>query len=106
MSELPNEIYYWELSISDRYSGNVDVSEFVIQANFSNFEAAKTQINIVYEKVCEKFGKMFKFYFYPWSDLKDSYNGSILTERNGVLLGIDLRQKKATIYNTPCKTKF
>lgn len=106
MSELPNEIYYWELTISDRYSGNINVSEFVIQAYFSNFEAAKTQINIVYEKVCEKFGKTFKLIFRPWSDLKDSYYGCILTERNGTLLNIDLRQRKAAIYNTPCKTKF
>lgn len=112
MMNLPSEIWYWELIIYGKEKApnplifsDLHVSEFEMHRLFSNFEAARTQIGIVREKLCEKFNEIFDFTIHDLDGSKDYYHGGIMTKNERVVLLITLTQQKACIYNQP-KTNF
>lgn len=113
MIKYPSVIYYWELTITDKKEApnplicsELPVSEFTMHRLFSNFEAARTQIGIVREKVCEKFGETFDFTVHNMDGYEEGYHGAIITKKERIILIIDLEQKKARIYNEPSETEF
>lgn len=113
MIKYPSVIYYWELNIIDKKEApnplicsDLPVSEFTMRRLFSNFEAARVQIGIVLEKVCEKFGETFEFTVHNMNGYEEHYHGAIVTKKERIILIVDLKQKKAKIYNEPCETEF
>lgn len=113
MINLPSEIYYWELTIIGKEEApnplicsDLPVTEFTMHTLFSNFEAARTQIGIVHEKLCEKFTETFELTIDDLDGSKEYYHGRIMTKNGKIVLLVTLKQQKACIYNQLYKTKF